>query len=333
MPSRRGADVRAAVLRASVEHWPVAGAFTISRGARTEAVVVVVEAEADGIVGRGECVPYARYGETVDGVVAAIGGLGTIASRDALADALPPGAARNAIDCALWNLEAKRTGRPVFELAGLAPPKPVATCYTLSLDAPETMAARAREATAHPLLKIKLGGGSMDAERMRAIRGARPEARLVADANEAWRADELEMLLAVAAETGFELIEQPLPAGDDGALRSVPRAVPICADESAHTVGGLAALRDRYDAVNIKLDKTGGLTGALAMAAEARHLGFRTMVGCMLATSLAMAPATLVAQSADWVDLDGPLLLARDRPHGLVYRDGLVEPPEPALWG
>jgi L-alanine-DL-glutamate epimerase-like enolase superfamily enzyme len=321
------------MLSAEVERWPVAGAFTISRGARTEALVVVAEARDDGIVGRGECVPYARYGETVEGVITAIKSIGKIASREDLARALPPGAARNAIDCALWDLEAKRAGKCAAELAGIAPLKPVPTCYTLSLDAPDAMAARAKDAHAHPLLKIKLGGGAADAERMRAIRAARPEVRLVADANEAWHPDELEMLLAVAAETRFELIEQPLPAGNDIALTCVKRAIPICADESAHTIDGLAALRDRYDAVNIKLDKTGGLTGALAMAAEAQRLGFKTMVGCMLATSLAMAPATLVAQSADWVDLDGPLLLARDRPHGLVYVDGNVSPPTAALWG
>jgi L-alanine-DL-glutamate epimerase-like enolase superfamily enzyme len=321
------------LLGARVESWPIAGAFTISRGARTEAIVVVVQAEAGGIVGRGECVPYARYSETVEGVVAAIEGIGAVASREELAEALAPGAARNAIDCALWDLEAKRQGRRVSELAGLAPLKPIATCYTLSLDTPDVMAARAREVAHHPLLKIKLGGGAVDAERMRAVRAARPEARLVADANEAWSADELEMLLAVAGEARFELIEQPLPAGNDGALARVRRAVPICADESAHTIDGLAVLRDRYDAVNIKLDKTGGLTGALAMSAEARRLGFKTMVGCMLATSLAMAPATLVAQSADWVDLDGPLLLARDRAHGLVYSGGTVAPPTAELWG
>ncbi len=322
-----------AAITAKVERWPVAGAFTISRGARTEVILVVVEARADGLIGRGECVPYARYGETVEGVVAAIESVGAIVSREDLARALPPGAARNAIDCALWDLEAKCAGRSAAELAGLAPLRAVPTCYTLSLDAPAAMAARAKDAHAHPLLKIKLGGGAADAERMRAIRAARPEVRLVADANEAWHPDELNILLTVAAETRFELIEQPLPAGNDGALASVKRTIPICADESAHTVDGLAALRDRYDAINIKLDKTGGLTGALAMAAEARRLGFKTMVGCMLATSLAMAPATLVAQSADWVDLDGPLLLARDRPHGLVYVDGCVSPPTAALWG
>lgn len=322
-----------ATLKATVESWPVAGAFTISRGSRTEAAVVVVQAAAGGRVGRGECVPYARYGETVDGVVAAIEGLGHIASRDALAAVMPPGAARNGIDSALWDLEAKRSGRRVWDVAGLPPPAAVATCYTLSLDAPDAMAARAREAQQHPLLKIKLGGGAADADRMRAIRTARPDARLVADANEAWRPDELEMLLTVAADARFELIEQPLPAGNDGALSRIHRTVPVCADESAHTADGLADLRGRYDAVNIKLDKTGGLTGALLMTAEAGRLGLKTMVGCMLATSLAMAPAILVAQTADWVDLDGPLLLARDRPNGLVYRDGLVEPPVAELWG
>ena len=322
-----------ATLSARVESWPVAGTFIISRGARTEAIVVVVQAEADGIIGRGECVPYARYGETVEGVVATIEGIGSVGSRGELAEALAPGAARNAIDCALWDLEAKRHGRRASDLAGLAPLKPVATCYTLSLDTPDVMAARARDAAHHPLLKIKLGGGVADADRMRAVRAARPEARLVADANEAWSPDALDMLLAVAGEARLELIEQPLPAGSDSALARVRRAVPICADESAHTIDGLAALRDRYDAVNIKLDKAGGLTDALAMSAEAQRLGFKTMVGCMLATSLAMAPATLVAQSAVWVDLDGPLLLARDRPHGLVYADGTVSKPTAELWG
>jgi L-Ala-D/L-Glu epimerase len=320
-------------LTATVETWPVAGAFTISRGSRTEAAVVVVQVSADGHVGRGECAPYARYGETVEGVVAAVDAIGHVTSRDALAAAAPPGAARNGIDCALWDFDAKRSGRRAWELAGLPPPVAVATCYTLSLDAPEAMARRARDAGQHPLLKIKLGGGKPDADRMRAVRAARPDARLVADANEAWSPDELEMLLAIAADARFELIEQPLPAGADDALAHIRRTVPVCADESAHTADGLAALRDRYDAVNIKLDKTGGLTGALAMSAEARRLGFKTMVGCMLATSLAMAPAILVAQAADWIDLDGPLLLARDRPHGLVYADGTVSPPTTALWG
>jgi L-Ala-D/L-Glu epimerase len=325
--------VAGAALTARVERWPVAGTFTISRGARTEAIVVVVEAQAEGIVGRGECVPYARYGETVEGVVASIEKLGSIASRADLMDCMPASAARNGIDCALWDLEAKHARRRAWDIGGLPAPVAVTTCYTISLDAPDAMAARAREARHHPLLKIKLGGGTLDAERMRAVRAARPDARLVADANEAWRPDELEMLLGVAAETGFDLIEQPLPADNDGALAQIRRPVPACADESAHIADGLAALRDRYDAVNIKLDKTGGPTGALAMLAEARRLGFKTMVGCMLGTSLAMAPATLVAQSADWVDLDGPLLLARDRPHGLVYADGCVSPPTPELWG
>jgi L-alanine-DL-glutamate epimerase-like enolase superfamily enzyme len=326
-------SVQPATLKATIERWPVKGDFTISRGGRTEAVVVLVEAVSDGFVGRGECVPYARYGETVEGVVAAIEGAGTIASRDELAEKLAPGAARNAIDCALWDLEAKHRGRRAWELAGLGPYEPPLTCYTLSLNTPEVMAKRASEARDHPLLKIKLGGGAADAKRMRAIRAARPEARLVADANEAWHPSELEMLLSVAAEARFELIEQPLPADHDAALAYVKRLIPVCADESAHTAEGLAALRDRYDAVNIKLDKTGGLTGALAMSAEAGQLGFKIMVGCMLATSLAMAPATLVAQSADWVDLDGPLLLAKDRPHRLEYPDSRVMPPAPELWG
>ena len=320
-------------VRARVETWPIAGEFVISRGARREAAVVVAEVGDGTCVGRGECCPYARYGETVDGVAAAIAALGGVQDRMQLMQRLPAGAARNAVDCALWDWEARRSGTGAAALAGLpAVLQPVTTAYTLSLGSAEAMAARAASVRSLPLLKLKLGGTG-DAERLRAVRRARPGARLIADANEAWTPEALPGLMAVAAETGVEVVEQPLPAGADAALAGIGHEVPVCADESLHTRADLAALAGRYDAVNIKLDKAGGLTEALALAAEARAAGLRIMVGCMVATSLAMAPALLLAQDADWVDLDGPLLLARDRRPGLVYEGALVHPPPPALWG
>ena len=325
-------------LTARVETWPIAGAFTISRGAKREAVVVVAEASDGRHTGRGECVPYPRYGETPEATLAALTALGGAVDPDraALQAAMPPCAARNALDCALWDLAAKASGTPAWQLAGVALPQPLLTCYTISLAPPEEMAAKATAVPHLPLLKLKLGarGDAVgDAERLRAVRRARPDARLVADANEGWTPETLALLLAVAAEVGLETIEQPLPAGADGALAGIAHPVPVCADESAHTADGLAALADRYDAVNIKLDKTGGLTHALEMAAAARAAGLRIMVGCMVSTSLAMAPALLVAHGADWADLDGPLLLARDRDPGLTIAGGLIAPAPPALWG
>jgi L-alanine-DL-glutamate epimerase-like enolase superfamily enzyme len=324
----------ALILEATVETWPIAGTFAISRGAKREAVVVVARVGDGRIFGCGECVPYARYGETVESVCAAISGLGALNDRASLQQRLGPGAARNAIDCALWDYEAKRSGVAAAATAGLTRLGALTTAYTLSLDGAEAMAAKAAEAARRgmPLLKLKLGGDG-DVARMRQVRAACPDARLVADANEAWTPGMLPELMQVAAETGFELIEQPLHADADGVLAALPRPVPVCADESLHTRADLARLADRYDAVNIKLDKAGGLTEALALAAEARSLGLGIMVGCMVATSLAMAPAMLLAQGADWVDLDGPLLLARDRAPGLRYEGALVYPPDPALWG
>ena len=323
-------------LNAGVERWPIRGGFTISRGAKHEAVVVVATISDGASSGRGECVPYPRYGESVEGVVAAIEACApAIAAgldRDGLQALLPPGAARNALDCALWDLEAKISGRSAAELAGLAPLRAVPTAFTISLASPEEMAASAREAAAYPLLKLKLGGEG-DEARLAAIRDAVPKARLIADANEAWRASDLERLLAAAKAAGVELIEQPLPAGDDASLQHIGRVVPVCADESVHDRASLCDIAKRYDAVNIKLDKTGGLTEAFATATEARKLGLKIMVGCMVATSLAMAPALLLAQDADWVDLDGPLLLERDRTPGLTYTSGTVMPPPAALWG
>jgi L-alanine-DL-glutamate epimerase-like enolase superfamily enzyme len=320
-----------------IERWPLAGAFTISRGSKTEAVTVVVEL-GDGLHrGRGECVPYARYGETPDGVVAAIEAMRAALrhglDRAALQDAMPAGAARNALDCAFWDLNAKQAGRRVYELAGLAAPKPLVTAYTISLGTPAAMAAAAQQAASRPLLKVKLGGGGDDAARIAAVRRAAPNATLIADANEGWDEKDLARNLAACADAGVTLIEQPLTDGRDGALKRIKRPIPVCADESIHDRASLDALAGKYDAINIKLDKAGGLTEALALAAEAERRGFSIMVGCMVASSLAMAPAMLVAQRASVVDLDGPLLLAKDRPDGLQYAGGLAYPPEPALWG
>jgi L-alanine-DL-glutamate epimerase-like enolase superfamily enzyme len=320
-------------IEASVESWPIAGAFVIARGAKREATVVVARVSDGMATGCGECVPYVRYGETVEGVRDAVLAMrGALSDRASLLRQMSAGAARNALDCALWDYEAKRSGLSAAALAGVAPLRPVTTAYTISLDTPEAMAAKAAAAArTMPLLKLKLAGAG-DEARLRQVRAACPAARLIADANEAWTPQLLPSLMAVAAETGVELIEQPLPAGADVALAG-PRPVPVCADESVHDRASLDALIGRYNAINIKLDKAGGLTEALALAAEVRARGLKIMVGCMVATSLAMAPAMLLAQGADWVDLDGPLLLARDRDPALSYAGALVHPPEPQLWG
>jgi L-alanine-DL-glutamate epimerase-like enolase superfamily enzyme len=323
-------------LSIDVETWPLKSAFVIARGAKTEARVVTVTIRDGAITGRGECVPYARYGETVEDVVSLLervqADVGCLSSREALTGALNAGAARNALDCALWDLEAKRQGIRAAILAGLQELHALETCYTLSFDTPTAMAAAARTVPHLKLLKLKLGGAGDD-ERLRAVRHTRPDVRLVADANEAWTPDMLAPFLAAAAEANVELIEQPLPAGSDTALDELQHDVPICADESAHTRTDIPLLARHYEAVNIKLDKTGGLTEALAMAKAARAAGLKIMVGSMVSTSLALAPAFLVAQGADWIDLDGPLLLAADRPHGFVIENGRIAPPDAALWG
>jgi len=323
-------------LTVEVERWPIRGGFTISRGSKHEAVVVVATVSDGRYRGRGECVPYARYGETVENVVTAVeacaSAIASGANRADLGTFLPAGAARNAIDCALWDFEAKRSGSSAAKLAGLLPLHAVETAFTISLASPEVMAANAREASGYPLLKLKLGGDG-DEARLVAVRDAVPHARLIADANEAWQPHEVESLLAVAAAVGVELVEQPLPAGNDEILAHVERLVPVCADESVHDRASLDLLVGRFDAVNIKLDKTGGLTEALVVAARARALWLKVMVGSMVATSLAMAPALLLAQDADFVDLDGPLLLARDRVPGLAYDGGIIAPPTSGLWG
>jgi len=325
-------DAPAHLIEARAEAWPLAKPFVIARGAKTEAHVIVAEVEAHGHKGIGEAVPYARYGETVEASVTALRALSGQLTRAVLPDLLPAGAARNALDCALWDLEAKLAHRRAWELAGLPEPRAAMTCYTLSLGDPAQMAVDAKAVSHLKLLKLKLGGDGDDA-RMAAVRQARPDARIVADANEAWRPDQLEAFLAAAKTADVELIEQPLPAGSDQALAHIDRVVPVCADESAHTSADLAGLANRYDAVNIKLDKTGGLTEALIMAKAAQAQGFRIMIGSMVATSLAAAPAMLLAGYADWVDLDGPLLLARDRTPPLAIKDGWISPPEPSLWG
>ncbi len=324
--------VEAQLVEARAEAWPLAKPFVIARGAKTEANVIVAHVAAGPYRGRGEAVPYARYGETVEDALRALHDASGPLTRVALPALLPAGAARNALDCALWDLEAKIAAQRAWTLAGLPAPQPAMTCYTLSLGTPEQMAADAKAVPHLKLLKLKLGGDGDDA-RLAAVRAARPDARLVADANEAWREDQLMPFLAAAAAAGVELVEQPLPAGADAALAQIARAVPVCADESAHTSADLAALGDRYDAVNIKLDKTGGLTEALQMAKSAQAAGFKIMVGSMVATSLAAAPALLLSGFADWVDLDGPLLLARDREPPLDIADGWISPPTPELWG
>ena len=324
-------------LSLSIEQFALKAPFVISRGTKTHATVVAVTLTDGGATGRGECTPYARYGETPESVVAEIEALlaahpEALASRAALAAALKPGAARNALDCALWDLEAKASGTSVAERLGIAAPGGVETCFTLSLGPPDAMADAARAARSHKLLKLKLGGDG-DIERMAAVRQARPDARLVADANEAWSDDMVGPFLAAAAQSGFELIEQPLPADGDAMLEGLMCSVPVCADESAHTAADISDLLGRYEAVNIKLDKAGGLTEALAMAEAAKAAGLRIMVGSMVATSLAVAPAFLLAGSADWVDLDGPLLLAEDRDPPARFADGRILPPPRALWG
>jgi L-alanine-DL-glutamate epimerase-like enolase superfamily enzyme len=318
------------------EHWPIAGDFTIARGSKVAADVVVASIADGARQGRGECVPYARYGETVEGAITALeamaGAVGDGITRSELQNVMAPGAARNALDCALWDLEAKRAGVPAAELAGLAPIEPLMTAYTISLGPAAEMAEMARAKQHHRLLKLKLGAQG-DEERLAAIRRARPDARLIIDANEGWPEGRLETLLGAAAEAGVELVEQPLPAGQDARLSEIARACPVCADEAFRGRSDLKELAGRYDAVNVKLDKAGGLTEALSLIDEAKEAGFTIMVGCMVATSLAMAPALLAAQRADYVDLDGPLLLAADREPGLVYDLDMVMPPTPELWG
>jgi L-Ala-D/L-Glu epimerase len=321
----------------TAEAFRLEQAFVISRGSRTEARVLTVSLDAVGFQGWGECVPYARYGETLESVTAQIDDLrvrlaGGPVSPEVLQDLMPPGAARNAVDCALADLQAKTAGRRVWEMRGLSRPGPVVTAFTLSLDTPEAMEAQARVNAARPFLKIKLGTPD-DMPRLEAVRRGAPKARIIVDANEGWTAEVYAELAPHLIRLGVELVEQPLPAGQDGMLAEMARPLPVCADESCHDRQSLTALKGKYDMVNIKLDKTGGLTEALALRDAARAAGFGVMVGCMVGTSLAMAPAVIVAQGADYVDLDGPLLLAKDRAHALRYDAAGVHPSDAALWG
>jgi len=322
------------------QSWPIKGLFAISRGARSEAIVVVCEISDVGqsglpVAGRGECVPYPHYGESPESVIEQLKSVTAAicagAGRAELQSLLPAGAARNAIDCALWDLEAKITATPVSKLIGAKKPRPLETAYTISIDTPEAMAEACRRA-ARPLLKVKVGGAN-DIDRICAVSIAAPNSRIILDANEGWRADNITENLEAAARSGITMIEQPLPAGEDEMLLNLPHHVPICADESAHVAADLDALVGRYDVINIKLDKSGGLSEALVMRNKAQELGFGIMVGCMVSTSLAMAPAMLLAQGVEFIDLDGPLLLEKDCPNPLIYEGSLVHPPTPALWG
>lgn len=317
----------------SFDVFRLAQVFTIARGSRTEARVITVRITRGGVTGWGECVPYARYNETLESVADQITGLPADITRTALQDTLPAGAARNAVDCALWDLEAKTAGRRAWDLAGLPVPGPETTAYTLSLDTPDRMRAQAAENATRPLLKTKLGGGEDDVARIEAVREGAPDARIIVDANEGWTPELYQTLAPVLVRLGVELVEQPLPADQDDALLDLDRVLPVCADESCHDRASLPALRGKYDVVNIKLDKTGGLTEALALRKAARADGYGVMVGCMVGSSLAMAPATLVAQGAAFTDLDGPLLLAEDRPEPLIFDAAGVHPPAANLWG
>lgn len=327
--------------RIHVESWPLRTPFRISRGEKSETSVVTVELHASGAIGRGECCPYPRYGETIASIKdqldhfdpGSIRAASIARMRQMLLPTLSPGSARNALDCALWDLEAKITGTPAWQLIGVTKPTAALTCFTLSLDTPDAMATEARRHAQCPLLKLKLGNAPHDGDRIKAVRAARPDARLVCDANEGWRIADLQTLLPIAKAAGIELIEQPLPAAEDHALARLSPVVPLCADELASPDREIASLADRYQAINIKLDKTGGLTAARTAVAEACRLDMKIMVGSMVSTSLSMAPASLLAAEADWIDLDSPLLLANDRQHAMQIDNGMLSPPTKELWG
>ena len=320
------------MIQAKVEIFPLAQVFRISRGARTQAEVVTVIYEKDGIIGRGECVPYARYDETLESVTKQIEDLPDNIDKETVQETLPPGAARNAVDCALWDFECKKLDQRIWETANIQKPKKNITAYTLSLDEPENMFKQAEKNSNRPLLKIKLGTPN-DMPRLKAVRKGAPNSEIIVDANEGWDAEVYSQLAPQLVRLGVKLVEQPLPADKDDDLIGLPRPLPICADESCHDRKSLEKLIGKYDFVNIKLDKTGGLTEALLLKNKAVEAGFKIMVGCMVGSSLAMAPATLIAQNATFVDLDGPLLLAQDRQHGLLYDESWVHPPVKDLWG
>lgn len=322
-------------IEAREEIWPLKKVFRISRGSRTEAQVVVVTVGHDEHVGRGEGVPIKRYGQSAESVLAQIESIKAEKNldRQRLQQLLPAGAARNALDCALWDLEAKISGKRVWELANVPIVPEVETSFTISLDTPEKMATSAAVASELPILKLKLQGDELDLARVRGVRESSPVARLLIDANESWSPEHYRKLVPDLHDLGVELIEQPFPADADETLESLDHPIPICADESCHTSVDLARLKNRYEVINVKLDKTGGLTEALHLCESARENGFKLLIGCMVGTSLGMAPARLLASAADYVDLDGPLLLARDREHGLTYGNGKIKMPSRELWG
>ena len=320
------------MISVSSDTFRLAETFTIARGSRDEARVLTVTVARDGITGQGECVPYARYAESLESVSAQVRSLPEGVTREALQSLLPAGAARNAVDCALWDLEAKAAGQRAWVLAGLARPEPLVTAFTLSLQAPDLMEAAAKRHAYRPLLKVKLGGEG-DMARLEAVRRGAPQTPIIVDANEGWTADVYSELAPHLLRLGVRLVEQPLPAGEDDVLAEIERPLPVCADESCHDRTSLPSLKGKYDVINIKLDKTGGLTEALALRDAGRAEGYGIMVGCMVGSSLAMAPAVIVAQGAETVDLDGPLLLAEDRKAALLYDDRGVHPPDVALWG
>jgi len=317
------------------EIWPLKEPFRISRGSRTEARVVVVTVSDGQYTGRGEGVPIRRYNQTCASVIAHSESIQSVhdLDRDKLQQLLTPGAARNALDCALWDLEAKRSGKRVWELANIPIVPEVETSFTISLDTPERMAASAKANSNRPILKLKLGGDKLDLQRVEAVREAAPASRLLIDANESWSPEHYRKIVPTLKELGVELIEQPFPADADEALETFNHPIPICADESCHTTVDLPRLKNRYKVINVKLDKTGGLTEALSLCERARESGLKLLIGCMVGTSLGMAPARLLASAADYVDLDGPLLLARDRDHGLSYQNGKIGMPARDLWG
>jgi L-Ala-D/L-Glu epimerase / N-acetyl-D-glutamate racemase len=323
------------LIEAREEIWPLKEVFRISRGSRAEAQVVVVTVSDGEHVGRGEGVPIRRYNQSTASVLAEIESIKDSKNLDRrkLQQLLPQGAARNALDCALWDLEAKRSRKRVWELTNLSIVHQVETSFTISLDAPEKMGSAAKAAATWPILKLKLGGENLDLSRVEAVREAAPNTRLLIDANESWSPEHYRKIVPALKELGVELIEQPFPAGADEVLETLDHPIPFCADESCHTAADLPRLKNRYEVVNVKLDKTGGLTEALRLCERARQSGFKLLVGCMVGTSLGMAPARLLASAAEWVDLDGPLLLAYDREHALAYENGSIGLPSSQLWG
>lgn len=326
----------ARTLTVRIERFPVRGAFVIARGAKTHVDVVVAEIAEEGAAGRGEATAIYYRGETAEGVAASAaaqaGAIAAGAGRADLLGLMPAGAARNALDAALWDLEAKASGTAVWKTLGLPAPRPLLTAYTISVGDPGVMEAAARAAAGRELLKLKLAGDGGDRDRVAAVRRGAPDARLIVDANEAWGSADVEAEAAALAALRVELIEQPVPAGQDHLLDHVKSPVPLCADESVHDRASLDAIVARYRFINIKLDKAGGLTEANALAHAARMRGLGVMTGCMLSTSLGIAPAFFVAMQGQYADLDGPLLI-EDRPGGLRFEGSDVWPPEPALWG